>query len=285
MARNRWLVLAGLLVLTIVPLIGAAARLGQITRLLDLTRDNARFAASPAVAVVHITCANTFIVLGALQFAPRLLRAGWHRAAGRWLVAASVAGAVSGLWMTAFYPRIPGDGALLDGIRFVAGSAWLGCALLGTAAIRRSDVRAHRAWMTRAYAVAMGAGTQAVAFITWQASIGEPGELARALLHGGSWAFNLALAEWIVRRAPSAATELSRTGAGTPPRTCSDSFTKRIQIRILARIERVRRALGGVQQRAIRRPPAAPPARCRRRPLRCAAPRRRRRRPRHRKSA
>jgi uncharacterized membrane protein YozB (DUF420 family) len=35
------------------------------------------------------------------------------------------------------------------------------CVLLGLAAIRRRNIAAHAAWMTRAYALALGVGTQA----------------------------------------------------------------------------------------------------------------------------
>lgn len=35
------------------------------------------------------------------------------------------------------------------------------CLVLGFTAIRRRDIAAHRAWMIRAYAIGLGAGTQA----------------------------------------------------------------------------------------------------------------------------
>ena len=34
------------------------------------------------------------------------------------------------------------------------------CLVLGVAAIRRRDIAAHRAWMIRAYAIGLAAGTQ-----------------------------------------------------------------------------------------------------------------------------
>ena len=46
-------------------------------------------------------------------------------------------------------------------IRLVVASAMAVCVVLGFAAIRRRDIAAHRAWMIRAYALALGAGTQA----------------------------------------------------------------------------------------------------------------------------
>ena len=71
--------------------------------------------------------------------------------------------------------------------------------LLGSIAIRRRDIARHRAWMTRAYALALGAGTQ-----VFTLGIGEtllvPSDRSTALLQGAGWAINLAVAEWFIRR-------------------------------------------------------------------------------------
>ena len=68
--------------------------------------------------------------------------------------------AFSALWMTLFYPRQPGTGELAYLFRLAFGSGMAASIVLGFAAIRRGDVARHRAWMTRAYALALGAGTQ-----------------------------------------------------------------------------------------------------------------------------
>jgi hypothetical protein len=56
--------------------------------------------------------------------------------------------------------------------------------------------------MTRAYALALGAGTQ-----IFTEGFGEPilgtGVLIGDLLKGAGWLINLAVAEWIIRRAGS----------------------------------------------------------------------------------
>jgi hypothetical protein len=53
--------------------------------------------------------------------------------------------------------------------------------------------------MTRAYALALGAGTQVLT-----QGVGEPifgtGETANALLLGAGWGINLAVAEYVIRR-------------------------------------------------------------------------------------
>ena len=118
--------------------------------------------ASPLPVVVHIACAVPYAVLGAFQFSARLRRRhpGWHRATGRVVVALGLAVAASGLWMTLFYARQPGTGELAYLLRLAFGSALAACIVLGFSAIRRGDVPTHQAWMTRAYAIALAAGTQ-----------------------------------------------------------------------------------------------------------------------------
>jgi hypothetical protein len=73
------------------------------------------------------------------------------------------------------------------------------CLVLGITAIRHRDVAAHRAWMIRAYALAVAAGTQA-----FTQGIGEglfgTSDVSTALSVTSGWVINLAVAEWIIRR-------------------------------------------------------------------------------------
>jgi len=54
--------------------------------------------------------------------------------------------------------------------------------------------------MTRAYAIGMGAGTQVPVLMLAEIIVGRPDDLVRAVLMGGSWVVNLAVAEWVIRR-------------------------------------------------------------------------------------
>jgi uncharacterized membrane protein len=200
--KADWLLPAALLVLNAIPFAAGVRRLLELGTGAAITADNARFLAAPLPTVLHLLCASAFGIVGAFQFVPqfRRRRPGWHRAAGRVLTAAGLLAALSGLWMTVFFPRVEGDGELLDAFRLVFGVAMAMCMVLGFAAIRRRDVAAHRAWMTRGYAIGIGAGTQVVVHIPWLLLGGKPGALARALLLGAGWAINLAWAEWIIRR-------------------------------------------------------------------------------------
>jgi uncharacterized membrane protein len=139
-------------------------------------------------------------VLGAFQFAAdfRRTRPDWHRRAGRFLVAFGLIAALSGLWMTQFYPRFEG-GTLLYAFRLFFGSAMVACVVLGFAAIRRRNVAQHRAWITRGYAIGLGAGTQFILHVPWLLIFGKPEELSKALLMGAGWVINLVVAELSLR--------------------------------------------------------------------------------------
>jgi uncharacterized membrane protein len=208
-ASATWLV-AALLVLSAIPLAAGAFRLTQLAGGAEITPANARFFASPLPVVLHIVSAAVFAVLGAFQFAPtfRRRRPGWHRAAGRLVVLCGLLVGLSGLWMTLFYPWPKGDGALLYALRLLFGSAMVVSIVLGFSAIRRGDVRRHRAWMLRGYAIGFGAATQVLTLAIGAVILGPPTELSRALLMGAAWVINLAVAEWAIRKrtAPSVRT-------------------------------------------------------------------------------
>ncbi|MGW2158287.1 DUF2306 domain-containing protein [Nonomuraea sp. NPDC001699] len=198
----RWIAPAGLLTLSVVPLVAGALRVTELASGAAVTADNARFFAMPVPVLLHIPASLAFCVLGTFQFQAgfRARRPGWHRVAGRALVASGLVAALSGLWLTLFSDLPAGDGTLLAAFRLLFGTAMAACLLLGLAAIRRRDVARHRAWMTRGYAIGLGAGTQAFTLAFGLAAFGPPGELGRALLVGAGWVINLAVAESIVRR-------------------------------------------------------------------------------------
>ena len=200
--RRQWPVPTGLILLTLIPVAAGADRATQLTTGAPVTPDNARFFASPAPVMVHIVGASLFCVLGALQFVPSLRRRrpGWHRLAGRLIVPCGLAAALSGLWMTLFYPRPADVGNLLEAVRVVFGSAMAAFLVLGFVAVRRRDFTAHRAWMTRAYAIGLGAGTQAVTGIPWLLLFGPFDKLSKLVAMTAAWLLNLAVAEWTVRR-------------------------------------------------------------------------------------
>ena len=200
-----WLVTAGLFLLSVIPLAGGIFRLIELTGGAPITPANARFFASPLPVEVHIVTGGVFALLGALQLATGLRRRwpAFHRAAGRLVVISGLLVGLMGVWMTLFSGRQPGTGDVLYALRLIFGSAMIGSLVLGFAAIRRGDVKAHRAWMARGYAIGMGAGTQALTQMIGGFVISPPTELSTTLLMGAGWVINLALAEWAIRRRPA----------------------------------------------------------------------------------
>jgi uncharacterized membrane protein len=200
--RSDWAIPAGLIVLSVVPAVAGTARLSELARGAIVSAANARFFAMPLPVVLHILAVIPFSILGALQFAPafRQRHRGWHRAAGRALVVCGLTAALTGLFMTLVYPWPAGDGVVLYAERLVFGLAMLGSLVVAIDAIRRRDFAMHGAWMIRAYAIGMGAGTQVITHLPYYVLVGTPGELARAVLMGAGWVINVIVAEWIIRR-------------------------------------------------------------------------------------
>ena len=204
-ASNRadWLIPSGLIALAFIPVVAGAVRLTVLAGGGPPTPDNARFFAAPIPVVLHIVSVTLYSLLGAFQFAPgfRRRRPGWHRAAGSVLVVAGLVAALSGLWMAIFYAIVPADSPLLHAFRLFFGLAMALSILQGTLAIRRRDVVRHQAWMRRAYAIGLGAGTQALTQLPLLLLFGVPTEMTLALMMGAAWVVNIGVAEWLIRRA------------------------------------------------------------------------------------
>lgn len=200
--RGQWLAPTGLILLALIPILAGAMRLTELTGNPIPTPANSRFVDSPVPVVTHIVSVTVFSLLGAFQFVPALRRrrARWHRMAGRILIPAGLLTALSGMWMAAFYPHPAGDGPVLLILRLGFGSAMIACILLGIRAITRRNFVLHSAWMTRAYAIGIGAGTQAIVLIPGSIIFGSTHEISRTVLMGAAWVINLTVAELVIRR-------------------------------------------------------------------------------------
>lgn len=199
---SPWLVPALLLVLCVVPVVGGGVRLATVAIGIELIPGNDRFLAAPLSVTIHIMSVSVFCVLGAFQVSGpvRQRNPAWHRSAGRVLVPVGMTAALSGLWLTLVYPPGQLDGPALFVFRMVFGTAMTVFLGLGFTAIRRRDIPAHRAWMIRAFAVALGAGTQVFTHMPLTLFPGLHDELGRTLAMSAGWVLNLAVAEWIIRR-------------------------------------------------------------------------------------
>ncbi|NUT54321.1 MAG: DUF2306 domain-containing protein [Saccharothrix sp.] len=199
-ARTGWLVPAGLVGLSLVPVVAGALRLVELGGGERLIGEEG-YSPAPGPLATHIVAVTVYAILGAFQFAPRFRarRRAWHRVAGRLVLVCGFLGALSGLWLALFDHR-PGISPLLTVFRLVFGTAWAVFLVLGLAAIRRRDIGRHRAWLIRGYAVGLGAGTQAFTYTAWQLAAGEPGPVGEALALLAGWVLNLLVAEWRLHR-------------------------------------------------------------------------------------
>ncbi|HEY7595264.1 MAG TPA: DUF2306 domain-containing protein [Actinophytocola sp.] len=216
--ERSWPVPIVLVALSAIPLAAGTLRMIQLAGGPAVIPADHRFADFPVPLVAHILGATTYVLVGILQFVPRFRRRhpAWHRRAGRVLAVAGLLVAISAVWMTLCYEAQPGTGDLLYVLRLVFGSAMAACLVLGFAAVRRRDIAAHRAWMSRAYAIGLAAGTQAVTEGVGGAIFGT-GVLAADIAKGAGWVLNLAVAEWAIRRParprPAVPTGPQRVGA------------------------------------------------------------------------
>lgn len=197
-----------LIALSAVPSIAGVARLASLMTG-HPTAASARFFAAPTPVTLHILAVIPYSILGALQFVPSLRRGRWHRIVGLLLIPFGLVSAVTGVWMAQFYPWPAGDGEAVYVMRLVAGSFMIFSIVRGVFAAKSHDYLTHGAWMTRGYAIGMGAGTQVLTHLPWFVFAGQPGEGVRALLMGLGWLINVVIAEYVIRQS-------MRAGRTTP---------------------------------------------------------------------
>src|SRR3954452_5326797 len=200
-SSRSWPVPAALIALVAIAVIAGVLRLVQLSGGAATMPANPRFDASPVPVVVHIVSAIVFALVGAFQFVPRLRRRprAWHRRAGRVVVVAGLALALSALWLNQFFPRAHATRDIVYPLRLVFGVALVVTLVLGFRAVRRRNFPRHRVWMIRSFAIALVAGTQ-VFTLGFGGAIFGKGDLASALLLAAAWGINLTVAEWAIRR-------------------------------------------------------------------------------------
>ncbi len=190
----------GLAFCTFIPVMMAAVRVVQVP-LGALPEDSLRLATVPAAFFVHALAGVLFGVLGPLQFA-RALRRRYgtaHRLAGRVFVLSGVWLALSGLALVLRVESIATT--LLGAARGVFGLALIAVLALGVAAARAHNMRRHRGWMIRAYAIGMGSGTVSLVLFPVYLISGEPPTgLTTDIVVVGTWLATIAVGEWVVRR-------------------------------------------------------------------------------------
>lgn len=206
--KSEWIILFGLFVLILVPGIGGMFRLAELVFGIgvEFLPENPRIQSAPTPVLFHLIGSVMYLILGAFQFLPSIRRnyPKWHRLAGRVLVCTGIVAGVSGLWMTHYFVFPDSlQGTLLYLVRIVVGLSMVIFVLLGVSAILKKRIAQHQAWMIRAYALGLGAGTQVIVVIPWLLTVGEPTGAARDLLMTAAWMINIAVAEWIIKKPTS----------------------------------------------------------------------------------
>lgn len=198
--KSRWLVPTALFLACVVPVLAGIYRSSTI--ILDgewaLQFEPHRVDRLPLF--IHVLCAGLYYPLAALQVLPRFRRRfpKWHRKAGKVAVIAGLGAALSSVWMSAFH--LEARGPILVYGRLVFGPLWALFLVLGVAAIAKRDFRRHGEWMTRAFAVAMPAGTLIVFIAPVAIVLGEVPEVLDEIIQAGAWFVHLGIAECLIRR-------------------------------------------------------------------------------------
>ena len=196
-----------LLFLSAIPIGAALLRMVQIPTG-TLPQDAIKFVVVPVVLFGHALAGALFGVLGPIQFAGVLKRrfGRFHRITGRVFVAAGVLLALSSLRLLWQFPDA--STFVLVTARLVAGFGLAAALVIAFVAIRQHQVARHKAWMIRAYAIGMGSATVSFLMLPIFIISGEPVEgYAADLVFVASWAINIGIAEWVIRR------PLARAGA------------------------------------------------------------------------
>ncbi|GLY68021.1 DUF2306 domain-containing protein [Amycolatopsis taiwanensis] len=178
---------------------------------IDNSRLDVRDSLHYSVLVVHIFTATVALVLGPLQFIPKVrARKRIHRTLGRvYLLAGVLPSAVATI------PVAMWSGRTLTQIGLTTAAVlWLITGGLAYRAARRRDFSAHRAWMMRNYALTFLAVTSRIlipVFLLLQIPIpfggtdaGSNADRATSMIPIGQtlgWIINLIVVEFLIRRA------------------------------------------------------------------------------------
>ena len=214
-SRSGWLAITGLLLLSALPVLGGVLRLRDVSA----APESGLPLASLVAIVAHIVGTSVYCLLGAFQFSPALRkRRGWHRTAGRAVIPAGIVAGLSAVWLAVIF-RGPPDELALAMVRLVFAVAMTLFLMLGAIAIKRRDFTAHGAWMTRAFAIAVTGGTQALVSMLWALPFGKADEVGETWIVATGFAINSFVAELLIRRRSGQRTPEVSSRAAAPTMT------------------------------------------------------------------
>ncbi len=193
---------AGLLMLSAVPMLAGLARLFSLSNGAIRLEGHERFAADPFTAALHIIGVTSFATLGAFQFVPVLRRGAWHRCVGRVLSVLGISAVLAGVFMALRWAPKEFDSAAFNAIRVLVSLAMVTFIALGVMAARRRNIEAHERWMLRAYALFLGNGTQVITAGFTSLPFIQPhlNKTLYAAAMTAGWLINALVAEWLLRK-------------------------------------------------------------------------------------
>ncbi|WP_323959522.1 DUF2306 domain-containing protein [Arthrobacter sp. JZ12] len=170
-----------------------------------------RYVAHPWLAYVHIAPGLVYLLGAPLQLSRRFRTRhyNFHRRLGRVLLTCAL---ISGLFALFFGVPYAWAGAPEAVATVVFGCWFLVCLVLAFRAIRGDDVRQHRRWMIRAFAVAIGIGTIRIWVGIFEGveqatsggtSPGEPDPTMFGIAFWLAFTMHVAVGEWWLRRTPA----------------------------------------------------------------------------------
>ena len=150
--------------------------------------------------VAHIVGVIGFNLLGALQFSTQLrsVYPRLHRGIGWCATLAGLSLGLSGLWLSLFFPVADHTTPLFTALRVIASCVLVAVLVLGLHKAIFRHIRAHRNWMIRAYALALGTTTQGLLTLAWEEAIGPLPDLMHAVVFAAGWGLTLLIAELIL---------------------------------------------------------------------------------------
>jgi uncharacterized membrane protein len=172
----------------------------------------ASFETNATAIYAHIFASALALVLGPLQFWPRLRTSKpvLHRLFGRvYLGVGVLVGGLAGLFLA--FHAFGGVPARLGFLCLAV--AWLYTGFRAYKAIRARELAAHRRWMVRNFALTFAAVTLRL-WLPASIAASIPGELAYQVIAWLCWVPNLVVAELLFNQTPSRSIE--RTSPGKP---------------------------------------------------------------------
>jgi len=134
-------------------------------RAAEIRRVEGRFAAHPTVIFLHALSGALFLMLAPLQLLPnfRARHVVLHRRSGVMLIAIGIVTACTGFYFGVLHPAA-GTGEVI--VIALVSALFLWSLARAVAAIRKRRISAHRHWMIRAFAVAIGISTVRIVAMT-----------------------------------------------------------------------------------------------------------------------